>query len=104
MFFISCQHENNDGEKKTIEENSDKVITITIEDNVSFQTIDNFGASDAWSIQHIGNWPDPKKKEIAQLLFSQELDENKHPLGIGLSLWRFNLAHHNHQTAPPRWP
>ncbi|MCC4230755.1 glycoside hydrolase [Zunongwangia profunda] len=92
LFFISCQHENNDGEKKTIEENSDKVITITIEDNVSFQTIDNFGASDAWSIQHIGNWPDPKKQKIAQFLFSQELDENKHPLGIGLSLWRFNLG------------
>ncbi|WP_249600984.1 glycoside hydrolase [Zunongwangia pacifica] len=92
LFFISCLQENNNGENKPIKEEGDNDITIAIEDDITFQTIDNFGASDAWSIQHIGNWPDQKKQKIAELLFSQQLDENNNPLGIGLSLWRFNLG------------
>ncbi|SFC21942.1 O-Glycosyl hydrolase [Zunongwangia mangrovi] len=91
LFFISCQQENNDKKKGTTEERT-KLTSISIEDEVVFQTIDNFGASDAWSMQHIGNWPTHKKQKIAQLLFSQELDKNNNPLGIGLSLWRFNLG------------
>ncbi len=49
------------------------------------QTMDNFSASDAWSMQMVGLWSDANKNTIADLLFST----NK---GIGLSAWRFNLA------------
>ena len=57
------------------------------------QTIDHFGASDAWSMWNIGLWPEEDaQKQIADWLFSTECDESGQPLGIGLSLWRFNLG------------
>ncbi len=57
-----------------------------------FQTIDNFGASDCWSIQFVGRWPDQKRNAMADLLFSTRTDPAGKPLGIGLSLWRFNIG------------
>lgn len=57
-----------------------------------FQTIDNFGASDAWSTQYVGNWPEKQRNRIAELLFSKEVDEKGNPQGIGLSAWRFNIG------------
>jgi len=60
---------------------------------IQYQTIDGFGASDAWRAQFVGkNWPLEKRNQIADLLFSQELDEAGNPLGIGLSIWRFNIT------------
>ncbi|UZD23218.1 xylanase [Algoriphagus halophytocola] len=57
-----------------------------------FQVIEHFGASDAWSAQFVGGWPEEKKNAIAELLFSQENDTEGIPKGIGLSLWRFNIG------------
>lgn len=56
------------------------------------QTIRSFGASDAWTCQYIGAWPDAKRNQAADWLFSMEEDANGKPLGIGLSLWRFNIG------------
>lgn len=57
------------------------------------QTIEHFGASDAWSMQNIGLWPEEEaQRQIADWLFSTECDSKGQPLGIGLSLWRFNLG------------
>jgi len=57
------------------------------------QTIRHFGASDAWSMQNIGIWPEEdRQRQIADWLFSLETDRQGKPLGIGLSLWRFNLG------------
>jgi O-glycosyl hydrolase len=68
-------------------------LKITIDKNKVFQTIDGFGASDAWRCQFVGkNWPDEKREKIAELLFSKELDKNGNPKGIGLSLWRFYIG------------
>ena len=66
-------------------------VRIKLRPEVRFQTIDHFGASDAWSIQFVGNWPDTKREAIADLLFSKEMVNGK-PNGIGLSMWRFNLG------------
>ncbi|MBR1448973.1 MAG: xylanase [Prevotella sp.] len=67
--------------------------TYTIEAEQPRQTIEHFGASDAWSMQPIGLWPDEEKqRQIADWLFSTENDESGQPRGIGLSLWRFNLG------------
>lgn len=66
-------------------------LILSINSNNQFQTIDHFGASDAWSIQFVGLWPDEKKNGIADLLFSMEA-VNGRPKGIGLSMWRFNLG------------
>lgn len=57
------------------------------------QSIEHFGASDAWSMQTIGLWNDEmEQQKIADWLFSTENDENGQPKGIGLSIWRFNLG------------
>ena len=58
----------------------------------TYQTIHNFGASDCWSGQFVGNWPDEEKNKMADLLFSTQVDENGNPEGIGLSCWRFNIG------------
>lgn len=67
-------------------------VQIVINPSVTYQTIEHFGASDAWSCQFVGQWPDAKRNAIADLLFSRELSPNGQPKGIGLSLWRFNLG------------
>lgn len=56
------------------------------------QSISHFGASDAWAFPRIGAWPDEQQEQIADWLFSLETDDKGNPLGIGLSLWRFNLG------------
>lgn len=58
---------------------------VTVDVNVEYQTIDNFGASDCWSFQKIGDWHTTQKERIADLLFSVDK-------GIGLSAWRFNIG------------
>jgi hypothetical protein len=64
-----------------------------ISTEIEFQTIQGFGASDAWSCQFVGaNWPDQKKNQIADLLFSNATNQDGKPMGIGLSMWRFNIG------------
>ena len=81
-----------DTPKETIPQVDTTTITLNIDDAAAYQTIEHFGASDAWSCQFVGNWPDAKKNAMADLLFSQNNDVNGNPLGIGLSLWRFNVG------------
>jgi O-glycosyl hydrolase len=67
--------------------------TFVVETAKARQTIRHFGASDAWSMQNIGLWPEVEEQErIADWLFSLETDHQGQPRGIGLSLWRFNLG------------
>lgn len=77
-------------EASTSERNAS--IRYEVDPKVHYQTIDNFGASDAWSCQFIGNWPEEKRQKIADLLFSTRLTDEGNPEGIGLSLWRYNLG------------
>ena len=56
------------------------------------QTIEHFGASDAWSMLFLGLWPEDQQRQIADWLFSCENDVTGKPKGIGLSLWRMNLG------------
>ena len=66
---------------------------ISIDTNTRYQTIEGFGASDAWRCQYVGaNWPEPKKNRIAELLFSKEVDKKGNPKGVGLSIWRFYIG------------
>lgn len=68
-------------------------ICLKIDEGSTFQTIHNFGASDAWSCQFIGKyWPERKKEKMAEWLFSQEINLDGSPKGIGLSTWRFNIG------------
>ncbi|MDN3581617.1 glycoside hydrolase [Mucilaginibacter flavus] len=69
-----------------------KQVTIDINLSKTYQTISNFAASDAWSCQFVGNWPDAKRQQIADWLFSTDNNADGSPKGIGLSMWRFNLG------------
>jgi len=86
----SCQSIGTIGNVDNTDENP--VVVLELNENITYQTIDHFGASDAWSGQFVGKWPEDKKEAIADLLFSQNVDENGSPIGIGLSLWRFNIG------------
>jgi len=68
------------------------VSKFVVESKIKYQTIDNFGASDGWSMQFIGLWPGEKQDKMADWLFSTENDAKGNPKGIGLSLWRFNIG------------
>lgn len=68
-------------------------IEVKINPDKKFQTIEYFGASDAWATQYIGDfWSDAHREKTARLLFSQKLDKYGNPEGAGLSLWRVNLG------------
>jgi O-glycosyl hydrolase len=68
-------------------------LKIRMDPRASCQTIDGFGASDAWQCQFVGkNWPIEKRERIAELLFSRKADAQGNPKGIGLSIWRFNVG------------
>lgn len=69
-----------------------QAIHYRIEAKKPLQVMEHFGASDAWSTQYIGLWPDEKRNQIADWLFSTENDCLGQPKGIGLSLWRFNVG------------
>ena len=56
------------------------------------QTIDGFGASDAWSMWKIGMWDDGLQTKVADWLFSSETHKDGSPKGIALSMWRFNAG------------
>ncbi len=59
----------------------------------TFQTIDHFTASDAWSGNFVGQyWDTAQKEQVAKWLFSRETGLTGSPEGIGLSLWRVNLG------------
>jgi O-glycosyl hydrolase len=76
----------------TINPSPAKEATITIQVNNRKQTIRNFGASDAWAGNFVGQWSDAKRNQVADWLFSTQMDANGQPKGIGLSLWRFNIG------------
>ncbi|GAE83199.1 xylanase [Bacteroides reticulotermitis JCM 10512] len=71
---------------------SQPAVHYQIDRTAPLQTMEYFSASDAWSMQIIGLWPQDKQNRIADWLFSTENGTNGQPKGIGLSLWRFNVG------------
>lgn len=66
---------------------------ININLDKEYQVMHSFGASDSWRCQFVGaNWPQNKKNQMAEWLFSKETDDQGNPLGIGLSMWRFYIG------------
>ena len=67
--------------------------TVTINPNICYQTIADFGSSDCWTADFVGKYfSDAEKEKSAKWLFSQEMDADGNPEGIGLSMWRVNLG------------
>ena len=71
---------------------SGTVVHYKIETTQTCQTMEHFGASDAWSMQFVGLWPQKQQEQIADWLFSTQNGANGQPKGIGLSIWRFNVG------------
>ena len=68
-------------------------VSVTIDASVSYQTIRDFGASDCWTTEFIGDYfSETEKAKGAKWLFSQQMDEDGNPEGIGLSCWRVNVG------------
>ncbi|WP_281309984.1 glycoside hydrolase [Flavobacterium flavigenum] len=87
-FFASC-----DSDKNENADSDNAVAELKVNLDANLQTMESFGASDAWQCNFIGkNWPLDKKNQMADLLFSRDIDAEGNPKGIGLSLWRFNLG------------
>ena len=76
---------------KSANKNAQSETTLRLT-NRQQQTIDGFGASDAWSMWKIGTWEDSLQAQVADWLFSSENFEDGSPQGIGLSIWRFNAG------------
>ncbi|WP_044210718.1 glycoside hydrolase [Flammeovirga sp. OC4] len=71
---------------------NDRELSANIKLGAKQQKIESFMASDCWAGNWVGTyWDESEKAEIAELLFSQEMEGNS-PKGIGLSGWRFNLG------------
>lgn len=86
----SCAPAENESKQSDYPE---EALVYEIDASREFQTVHNFGASDAWSIQFVGkNWPEASKEQIADWLFSMESDAQGNPKGIGLTAWRFNIG------------
>ena len=67
--------------------------TVTVNPNICYQTIANFGSSDCWTADFVGKYfSNTEKEKSAKWLFSQEMDADGNPEGIGLSMWRVNLG------------
>ena len=66
--------------------------TFNVRPDLVRQTIDNFAASDSWTVEPLIKWSAKDRQKIADLLF----DPKK---GIALSGWRFNIGGGlNHET------
>lgn len=86
--FVSC-----DSEKSENSGSESNIAELNVNLDMNLQTMESFGASDAWQCNFIGkNWPADKRNKLADLLFSKEFDADGNPKGIGLSLWRFNIG------------
>lgn len=73
-------------------------VTLKVAAEKEHQTIHSFGASDCWRTQYLGEWQDAKREQMADWLFSTEVDKKGNPKGIGLSLWRFNIGSGSHEA------
>ena len=66
--------------------------TLAIDASKTFQTIQDFGASDCWTAEYVSDYFTADREKAAKWLFSQQMDGNGNPEGIGLSCWRVNLG------------
>ncbi|QIU93356.1 glycoside hydrolase family 30 protein [Bacteroides faecium] len=90
--FSACKDEYTFVPEYKVSFDVDEVMTSTVDASKTYQEIDGFGASGAWTMDYVGKyWDDSAKEDMSKLLFSQEVISGV-PQGIGLSIWRFNLG------------
>ena len=88
-FLVSCDSENNTNSDA---DNSTAELSINLDANL--QTMESFGASDAWQCNFIGkNWPSDKRNKIADLLDEGVLKTTLKETYKGLSADNLKKAH-----------
>ena len=76
----------------TVRLEAEQTMTSTVDVSTTYQVIDGFSASGAWTLDYVGKyWDNSAKEGMAKLLFSQNIKSGS-PEGIGLSMWRFCLG------------
>lgn len=66
---------------------------VTVFPSETYQTMQDFGASDCWLGDYIGRYFSTTEREkAARWLFSREWRSDGSPEGIGLSCWRVNIG------------
>lgn len=94
LWLGACQpHKAPNEEGKIIQEEPSK---ITINPDLAYQTIENFGVSGAWWAQEVGGWQPENRERVIQLLF----DPNE---GIGLTAYRYNIGAGGGAEIPDPW-
>lgn len=83
---------NNEGWNSMGENYNDaEMLKLTLDESITYQTVESFGASGAWWSQDVGGWSETNdngtelREEIATLLFDSEN-------GIGLTAYRYNVG------------
>lgn len=66
--------------------------TVAIDASTTYQTIQDFGASDCWTAEFVSDYFTADREKAAKWLFSKDFDNSGNPEGIGLSCWRVNLG------------
>jgi hypothetical protein len=90
LSLVSCDSSDDSDDPEPVVSTT-RDLNVNLDANL--QTMESFGASDAWQCNFIGkNWPLDKRNHMADLLFSKAVDAEGNPKGIGLSLWRFNIG------------
>lgn len=90
--LCSCSEDKPFSPDYTLQVSADTTVNATVNAATTYQTIDGFAASDAWTMDYIGKyWDATSKAGIAKLLFSQNINSGT-PDGIGLSMWRVNVG------------
>lgn len=77
----------------TLSAAAQSTFTVGFSPSQRYQTIMDFGASDCWTSDYVGRYFSASEKaKAARLLFSQKMNSDGNPEGIGLSVWRVNLG------------
>ena len=66
--------------------------SMTLNLGKTYQEMEGFGASDCWLPNTLGLYWTSSRYDMAELLFSQTMDNDGKPRGIGLSMWRVNMG------------
>ena len=80
--ILSCQA--SDSQQRANDKGSDSAITITIDKDNCWQTIEGWGSSLCWWAHMCGRWEEKKVDELLDLIISED--------GLNMNIFRYNIG------------